>query len=111
MIRNEEIDIGFTPEMVEIAWSPSDLKPGLRSETEAMNIRTYVNRRSVFVGRRFAGIAHSAVVWILEPVRLGHALGVLARVPSLSSSLRGGVLRSSNGHPQHVYASSLRRYL
>ncbi|MEX2382826.1 MAG: hypothetical protein WD490_10610 [Opitutales bacterium] len=58
MIRDEQVDLGFTPEMVEIAWGPPDLKRVVRSEKGETHLWTYVNRHSVFAGRRFAGFDH-----------------------------------------------------
>lgn len=58
MIRAGQIDLGFTPEMVEIAWGRPSLKEVRRSEAGQTEIWTYVDRHSVYAGRRFAGYEH-----------------------------------------------------
>lgn len=58
LIRQGRLDLGFTPAMVGIAWGPPDQTQVLRSEAGAVDIWTYVDRRSVFAGRRFAGYEH-----------------------------------------------------
>ncbi len=58
MIRAGEIDLGFTPGMVEIAWGRPDVKEVIRSEEGRIDVWTYVDRRQVFAGRRFAGYTH-----------------------------------------------------
>lgn len=54
-IREERIEVGFTREMVAIAWGPPDVKRVRRAEAGDREIWTYLDRRSAFAGRRFAG--------------------------------------------------------
>lgn len=62
IMRDGEIDLGFTPEMVVIAWDKPDMRQVLRSREVERDIWTYVDRRSVFAGRRFAGYDHEVYV-------------------------------------------------
>lgn len=58
MIRDGEIDLGYTPDMVAIAWGEPDVKQVLRSRETQRDVWTYLDRQSVFAGRRFAGYEH-----------------------------------------------------
>lgn len=58
MIRNGDIDLGFTSEMVAIAWGKPSVTQMLRSPATQRDVWIYLDRRSVFAGRRFAGYEH-----------------------------------------------------
>lgn len=55
-IRQGRVEIGFTPEMVSLAWGRPDQRQVIRtSDEEDRQIWSYVSRRSIYNGRRFAG--------------------------------------------------------
>jgi hypothetical protein len=55
MVRQGQVGIGFTPEMVTLAWGRPDFRQTNRTEEAETVTWTWVNRHSVYDGRRFAG--------------------------------------------------------
>lgn len=55
LIRAEKVAIGFTPEMVRIAWDSPDLRESSRTEEGETSTWIWLWRESVYAGRRFAG--------------------------------------------------------
>lgn len=54
-IRAEEVGLGFTPTMVEIAWGEPDYKEVRRAEEGEVETWVYVDYESYYAGSRFAG--------------------------------------------------------
>ncbi len=57
LIREEKVAIGFTPEMVEIAWGKPDVRETTRTAEGETETWIWINRQSVYAGRRFAGFS------------------------------------------------------
>lgn len=55
LIRAGEVAVGFTPEMVRLAWGRPDERQVTRTAEGESHVWTYVSRHSVYTGRRFAG--------------------------------------------------------
>lgn len=54
-IRAGEVDLGFTPGMVRIAWGEPDVTETIRTTSGAGESWIYLDREQVYAGRRFAG--------------------------------------------------------
>lgn len=54
-IREGRVSVGFTPEMVKLAWGSPDFRQVTISEEDETQVWTWISRRSVYSGRRFAG--------------------------------------------------------
>lgn len=55
LIRQGKVAVGFTPEMVRIAWGRPDRRKTTRTERDESEVWEYLTRRSQYAGRRFAG--------------------------------------------------------
>jgi len=55
MIRAGQVALGFTPEMVMLAWGRPDMRQVTLTEQGETHVWTYTSRSSVYTGRSFAG--------------------------------------------------------
>jgi hypothetical protein len=58
LVRAGRVGLDFTPEMTSLAWGRPDYRETTRTEEGETQTWTWVNRRSVYDGRRFAGYTH-----------------------------------------------------
>lgn len=54
-VREERVAVGFTPEMVRLAWGRPDHREVTITEADEAEVWVWLSRRSIYTGRRFAG--------------------------------------------------------